>query len=138
MARRIEEAGGTAVGVDNAAEALAKLATTPFDTLIVDAGFGEDVLRSVADEARRAGVSRNLILLSPFDRREFGSPSAAGFDGYLVKPVRAHSLFQQLAEPVVAPAPPRGTGSPRRPPGPPERRFASFLPKTTRSTRSWR
>ena len=139
MARRIEEAGGAAVGVDNAAEALAKLATTPFDTLIVDAGFGEDVLRSVADEARRAGVSRNLILLSPFDRREFGSPSAAGFDGYLVKPVRAHSLFQQLAEPVVAPAPPRGTGSPRRPPpGPPERRFASFLPKTTRSTRSWR
>ena len=54
-------------------------------------------MRSVAEEARRAGIPRKLILLSPFDRREFGSPAAAGFDGYLLKPVRAHSLFQQLA-----------------------------------------
>ena len=54
-------------------------------------------MRSVAEEARRAGIARKLILLSPFDRREFGSPAAAGFDGYLLKPVRAHSLFQQLA-----------------------------------------
>jgi CheY-like chemotaxis protein len=73
--------------------------------LVIDAGFGEDVLRGVADEARRAGVARNLVLLSPFDRREFGPPAAAGFDGYLVKPVRTESFLRQLTEPGSAAAP---------------------------------
>ncbi len=96
-------------------------------------------MRSVAEEARRAGIARKLILLSPFDRREFGSPAAAGFDGYLVKPVRAHSLFQQLA-PVPGATADRRTRPVRRgaPPAGRGRRPACCLPRTTRSTRSWR
>ena len=83
------------------------------------ARFGEEVVRSVAEEARRAGIARKLILLSPFDRREFGSPAAAGFDGYLLKPVRAHSLFQQLAPvPGATAIAARGrSGAARRPRG---------------------
>ena len=71
-------------------------------------------MRSVAEEARRAGIPRKLILLSPFDRREFGSPAAAGFDGYLLKPVRAHSLFQQLAPVPGATGSPQAAGPARR------------------------
>jgi CheY-like chemotaxis protein len=61
-------------------------------------------VRRLAAEAARCGVRCSLILLSPFDRREFGAPNAAGFDSYLIKPVRARSLFDRLLEPRPAPA----------------------------------
>jgi CheY-like chemotaxis protein len=38
------------------------------------------------------------VLLSPYERRSFGPPSAAGFDRYLVKPVRNRSLAAQLGD----------------------------------------
>ena len=43
------------------------------------------------------------MLFSPFERRAFGQNSLQGFDGWLVKPVRARSLFERLASefPVV-------------------------------------
>jgi signal transduction histidine kinase/CheY-like chemotaxis protein len=103
MARRLTAAGANVALVETAADALAKMATTGFDLLIVDCIFGEEVVRSVAEEARRAGIARKLILLSPFERREFGSPAATGFDGYLVKPVRARSLFQLVRPPIARP-----------------------------------
>ena len=37
------------------------------------------------------------MLFSPFERRAFGQTSLQGFDGWLVKPVRARSLFERLA-----------------------------------------
>jgi PAS domain S-box-containing protein len=104
MARRLAEGGAEVAVVETAIDALAKMATTGFDLLIVDCAFGEEVVRSVAEEARRAGIRRKLVLLSPFDRREFGSPAASGFDGYLVKPVRAHSLFQLVRPSEARPA----------------------------------
>lgn len=80
---------------------MAALAESPFDSLIADRALGDVAVRTLAVEARRRGVRCSLILLSPFDRREFGAPGAAGFDSYLVKPVRARSLFDRL----LAPAP---------------------------------
>ncbi|HEX8165917.1 MAG TPA: ATP-binding protein [Beijerinckiaceae bacterium] len=110
IARRLAEAWADVTVVETAVDALAKMATTGFGLLIVDCAFGEEVVRSVAEEARRAGIGRKLVLLSPFDRREFGSPAAAGFDGYLVKPVRARSLFGLVcpseARPAQSPAGP--------------------------------
>ena len=38
------------------------------------------------------------MLFSPFERRAFGGHAVAGFDGWLVKPVRARSLYERLAE----------------------------------------
>ena len=49
------------------------------------------------------------LLLSPFERRQFGTPGAFGFDGYLVKPIREQSLLDAFV---------RLFGSAATPPGP--------------------
>jgi len=67
------------------------------DVLVVDAALGSDACRRLTDAAAAAGVSRRIVLLSPFERRSFGAPADAGFDGYLVKPVRARSLIARFA-----------------------------------------
>ena len=67
----------------------------------------------------RPAVRRSLVLFSPFERRAFGQMALKGFDGWLVKPVRARSLFERVAwdvepdprpclAPLIAPvSPPR-------------------------------
>jgi PAS domain S-box-containing protein len=112
LARRLEEAGAAVALAKAPDEALAKLATRPVDLLVVDAAYGDEVARLVACEARLAGAERRIVLLSPFERRDFGSPGAAGFDGYLVKPVRPRSLMTQLA---ALPAGPRSVEAQPRP-----------------------
>jgi CheY-like chemotaxis protein len=104
LARRLGEVGATVVLVESPTEALAALAQRSCDLLIADCALGSDVVRAVAQEARASGVERCLVLLSPFDRRGFGPPTAAGFDGYLVKPVRPRSLFERLVGPRPAEA----------------------------------
>ncbi|KQT86599.1 ATP-binding protein [Methylobacterium sp. Leaf466] len=104
LARCLSRSGAAAVIVPTPEEAIAALDGTAFDAVIADRALGDVAVRAVALEARRRGVRCSLILLSPFDRREFGAPGAAGFDGYLVKPVRARSLFDRLLAPRV-PAP---------------------------------
>jgi len=47
-----------------------------------------------------------LVLFSPFERRAFGPVSLSGFDGWLVKPVRARSLYERLADEFASAAPP--------------------------------
>ncbi|UHC18402.1 ATP-binding protein [Methylobacterium currus] len=121
IARRLGRAGAEAVVVESAAEAAATLSAERFDAVIADRALGDAVVRGIAAVARQAGVSRSIVLLSPFDRRDFGSPAAAGFDRYLIKPVRLTSLLARLAEPAPPPtrAPSTQEGplrpSPRRP-----------------------
>jgi PAS domain S-box-containing protein len=103
LVRRLESAGAAVTCVTTPGDALAKLATSPWDHVIADYALGDDTVREIAKEARLAGVGRSLVLLSPFERRDFGPPSAAGFDTYLVKPVRARSLFERLTKPLVQP-----------------------------------
>ena len=103
LARMLQEAGAQAICADTPEEALRALARTPVDTLIADCALGEAAIRAVAREARLRGVRRAIVLLSPFERRDLGSPHAAGFDAYLVKPVRAASLLEQV-DPAPAPA----------------------------------
>lgn len=98
LQRRLEEEGAAVTMVETARDAMAAISAMGHNVLIADCALGEELVRGVAQEARRAGIPRSIVLLSPFDRRDFGSPGAAGFDGYLVKPVRARSLFQRLAE----------------------------------------
>ena len=52
---------------------------------------------ALAQAARAAGAPKSLVLFSPFERRAFGQTSLKGFDGWLVKPVRARSLYERLA-----------------------------------------
>ena len=67
------------------------------DVLIVDCSLGEAAAEVLADAARRAGVKRSFLLFSPFERRAFGHKLVAGYEGWLVKPVRGASLAGRLA-----------------------------------------
>ncbi|QRE76593.1 ATP-binding protein [Methylobacterium aquaticum] len=103
IARRLGRAGAEAVMVETADEAAAILRTDGFDAVIADRALGDSAVRGIAAAARQAEVGRSIVLLSPFDRRDFGSPAAAGFDRYLIKPVRLTSLLARLAEPAPPP-----------------------------------
>jgi CheY-like chemotaxis protein len=67
------------------------------DIVIVDCALGPEQTRRLGLAARAVGVARSLILFSPFERRAFGQSTMQGFDGWLVKPVRAASLLARLA-----------------------------------------
>ncbi|WP_019403869.1 MULTISPECIES: ATP-binding protein [unclassified Chelatococcus] len=126
IARRLAAAGAGAEIRESEEAASAAMAAGGYDVVLTDCALGEEAARRLATLARRSGVRRSLVLLSPFERREFGPPAAAGFDGYLVKPVRALSLMQQIAhEPAALPPqqtysaqaqalPRAGEGEPRR------------------------
>ncbi|SFL06486.1 ATP-binding protein [Methylorubrum salsuginis] len=104
LARRLTRSGAAAVVVGTVEAGLDALASAAFDAVIADRCLGDAPVRALAAEAGRCGVRCRLILLSPFDRREFGAVNASGFDSYLIKPVRARSLFDRLLEPNAAPA----------------------------------
>lgn len=55
----------------------------------------------LAAAARRAGAERALLVLSPADRGDLDRLSDQGFDGYLVKPVRAASLASRILDPLM-------------------------------------
>jgi CheY-like chemotaxis protein len=80
------------------ADAQGMLLAHPVDVLMVDLSVGAERARELAILARAAGVGRRIIILSPFERRSFGAPAAAGFDAFLVKPVRGRSLLAQLRD----------------------------------------
>jgi signal transduction histidine kinase/DNA-binding response OmpR family regulator len=76
--------------------AACKNANQHFDALIIDAALGESS-RALANLARVSGIKTRIVLLSPFERQEFGSPIEAGFNAWLTKPVRTRSLLERLA-----------------------------------------
>lgn len=113
LARAVVRAGAAALLVTSVAEARDALSGLPFDAVIVDRALGDGPIRDLAEAAKASGVRCCLVLLSPFDRRGFGAPGAAGFDSYLVKPVRTRSLLDRLLEPVqTAPAMADAAGAP--------------------------
>jgi signal transduction histidine kinase/DNA-binding response OmpR family regulator len=103
----IAAAGGRATLAADAEAALALLQSgTPWDAALIDQAFGREAAVALANAARRGGVADCLIMLSPLERRQFGSPREAGFTGFLVKPVRARSLYERLSprpEPMASP-----------------------------------
>lgn len=98
LAETVQNAGAEITLAQDAAAALAALEHQPrYDSALIDQDIGNENARALAAAARRAGVGDCLIVLSPFERRQFGSPLAAGFTGFLVKPVRARSLYERLS-----------------------------------------
>lgn len=94
----IEAAGATAALVDNLGQARAALrGDLPFEAMLIDQAFGSQEVSRLAEAAARAGVAERLVMLAPTERRAFGAPRAAGFTGFLVKPVRARSLYERLS-----------------------------------------
>jgi signal transduction histidine kinase/CheY-like chemotaxis protein len=109
IAARLVEAGVAVVRADGLDEGLTALASGDRpDLVIVDCALGVESTNRLARAARAAGAPKALVLFSPFERRAFGPVSLSGFDGWLVKPVRARSLYERLANefgPAAAPAP---------------------------------
>jgi signal transduction histidine kinase/DNA-binding response OmpR family regulator len=98
IARRLAEAGAKVSRAEGLESGLAALAAPERpDLVIVDCGLGADATNRLAEAARAAGAPKSLVLFSPFERRAFGEMSLRGFDGWLVKPVRARSLYRRLA-----------------------------------------
>ena len=97
LARRLADAGAAARTVGDPLRAQEILEEERPGVLIVDGAIGEDEARTLAAAAKASGVKTRIVLLSPFERRAFGPPGAAGFDAYLVKPVREHSLAARLS-----------------------------------------
>lgn len=99
LSETIEAAGGSVELARDGAQARAALLGKPAPAAaLIDLALGADEARALAAAARAAGVAQILVVLSPFERRQFGSPRAAGFSGFLVKPVRARSLYERFAE----------------------------------------
>ncbi len=74
--------------------------------MIVDCALGSTAARALGEAARNAGVGLSFIFFSPYERRAFGQNALQLFDGWLIKPLRARSLYTRLAEPAGAPATP--------------------------------
>lgn len=69
---------------------------TPPTAVLIDHALGDAPAKDLAAAVQAAGIRDCLILLSPLERRQFGAPQAAGFSGFLIKPVRARSLYERL------------------------------------------
>ena len=108
IAARLVEAGVAVVRAEGLDDGLTALASGDRpDLVIVDCALGVESTNRLARAARAAGAPKALVLFSPFERRAFGPVSLSGFDGWLVKPVRARSLYERLANefaPAAAPA----------------------------------
>jgi len=95
LARRLDAWGmATQIEVGNAADAARHLAEEHFDTLIVDGSLAGAM---IANGDIAAGATRCIVLVNPGERAELPALKAAGFVGYLVKPVRAASLAARFA-----------------------------------------
>jgi CheY-like chemotaxis protein len=88
----------------DAAGAAALFAGRRRDALIADRALGPDIDRLAS--AARAGGCRTVALATPAERRDLDSLRAAGFDHFLVKPVRIASLLGVLGAPARLAAPP--------------------------------
>ncbi|HZZ60038.1 MAG TPA: response regulator [Roseiarcus sp.] len=115
IAARLIEAGAKVARAEGLESGLAALAEPERpDLVIVDCALGAEATDRLARAARAVGAPKSLVLFSPFERRAFGQTSLAGFDGWLVKPVRVRSLFERLAAEFPSERPGEARSSPRR------------------------
>jgi PAS domain S-box-containing protein len=104
LARRLNGWGAQTCVARDAEAAAALLPKQMWDALIIDAPLAADIDLAASD------VPRRIVLIEPGRRHELPALKAAGFNGYLVKPVRAASLAARW----------RGEETPDAPPAAPE------------------
>src|SRR2546421_3935714 len=86
VARRLESWGAQVCLAADESAARAMLHRR-WDALVVARALGLEAAGALAREA--ASMSRRIVLVTPAERHELAGLKAAGFAGYLVKPVRA-------------------------------------------------
>jgi signal transduction histidine kinase/CheY-like chemotaxis protein len=94
LARQLGRWGAKTCTVIDENIAAALLPERPWDALLVDYPLTSAMVGSV--NIARLGVSKRIVLIRPTDRHELPALKAAGFTGYLIKPVRAASLAARL------------------------------------------
>jgi PAS domain S-box-containing protein len=102
LARRLKRWGAQTVTVPDEKVAAAVLPEQQWDAALIDHALGAEAL----DAFFRAGgnrIPRRIVLTIPAERHGLAGLKDRGFNGYLVKPVRASSLAARLA-PQTAPA----------------------------------
>jgi signal transduction histidine kinase/CheY-like chemotaxis protein len=99
LGEQLAEAGSLVTHARDEAAGLAFLrsaAAVPPQIVIVDCALGEEATRSLGEAAAAMGAATRLVLFSPFERRAFDQSAFRNYDGWLVKPLRARSLFARL------------------------------------------
>jgi len=101
--------------------AMAQLSRRPWNALVVDRALGAAETQALA-QAARDRVVRRIVLIKPDQRDELEELRAAGFSGYLIKPIRLVSLAERFrgGEDVfdaAAPEPAHQGGAENAPPG---------------------
>jgi PAS domain S-box-containing protein len=96
LARHLQRWGARTRIVPDQNAAAAVLPEQAWTALLVDQALGTDASAAVAQRA--AEIGRRIVLLAPAMRSVLPALKAAGFTGYLIKPVRAVSLASRFAE----------------------------------------
>jgi PAS domain S-box-containing protein len=96
VARRLGAWGASTALVPNGAAATALLPERQWDAVLVDHALGSEAVQSLA-RAIGTSAARRIALITASERHELPALHAAGFTGYLVKPVRAASLAARFA-----------------------------------------
>ncbi len=96
LARHLQRWGARAQIVPDERVAAAVLPEQAWTALLVDHALGTTASQALAQHA--ADIRRRIVLLAPAMRGELPTLKAAGFTGYLIKPVRAVSLAARFAE----------------------------------------
>ncbi|HEY6256092.1 MAG TPA: ATP-binding protein [Xanthobacteraceae bacterium] len=99
VARRLAQWGAETRMVPDVPAAAAATAERPsgkpWSAILVDHALGLDACRRLA-AAVAPTIARRIVLITPAERHELPALFAAGFTGYLVKPIRIASLAAQL------------------------------------------
>jgi signal transduction histidine kinase/DNA-binding response OmpR family regulator len=95
LSRRLGRWGASTCAVIDERIAAALLPERPWDTLIVDYPLAHAMAGGC--ELARLHIPRRIVMIRPGERHELPALNAAGFTGYLIKPVRAASLAARLA-----------------------------------------
>jgi PAS domain S-box-containing protein len=84
-----------AAGAISQRSSAARLSQGPWDAILVDHALGLTACQRLAG-ASAGTVARRIVLITPAERHELPALQAAGFTGYLVKPIRVASLAARL------------------------------------------
>jgi PAS domain S-box-containing protein len=94
LARRLDCWGAQTCATVDGSFAHALLSERHWHTLLVDLPLAQNIIDNGGLAAHNG--QRRIVLIRPRDRHELPALKAAGFTGYLIKPVRAVSLAARL------------------------------------------
>ena len=94
LARRLGRWSAATTLATDAQSAGALLAKPDWHSVLVDYPLARDMI--AGGEPERSAGTRRIVLIRPTERQELPSLKAAGFTGYLIKPVRVASLAARL------------------------------------------